>query len=358
MVVESRQIDETKQEAFVGKVLADTSGLTITVMAGIGDRLGLFKSLASDGPATSGKLAARTGINERYAREWLGAMASAGYLEYDAAGGRFTLPAEHVAVLAQENGPVFFGGVHQMLAGMVGPLNQLERAFRDGGGVPQSAYDDNMWDGMERFSAGWFENFLLQEWIPAMPDVQAKLEQGADVCDVGCGRGRALVKLAQAFPASRYIGYDVFEPTIARATANAEADGVGDRVRFEALDVSKGIPGTYDVITTWDVVHDAVDPVGLLRAIRQALKPDGIYVCLEINASHNLEENAGPLGAMFYSVSLLYCMTTSLAHHGEGLGTCGANEAKLRELCQEAGFSAVRRLPLENPFNILYEIRG
>jgi 2-polyprenyl-3-methyl-5-hydroxy-6-metoxy-1,4-benzoquinol methylase len=214
-----------------------------------------------------------------------------------------------------------------------------------------------MWDGMERFSASFYENFLLQEWIPAMPDVQAKLEQGAEVCDVGCGRGRALIKLAQAFPASRFVGYDAFEPTIARATANAEAAGVADRVRFEARDVSQGLPAKYDVITTWDVVHDAVDPLGLVRAIRDGLKPEGIYVCLEVNASHNLEENAGPLGAMFYSFSVLYCMTTSLAHNGEGLGTAGANEHKVRELCQDVGFREVRRLPIDDPFSIIYEIR-
>jgi 2-polyprenyl-3-methyl-5-hydroxy-6-metoxy-1,4-benzoquinol methylase len=350
-------IDQAKTDAFLGKVLTDTSGMTATVMAGIGDRLGLFKALASHGPATSTELAERAGVDERYAREWLSAMASAGYLEYDTASARFTLPLEHIPVLAEEAGPIFFGGVYQMLAGMIGPLAQLERAFREGGGVPQSAYDDNMWDGMERFSASFYENFLLQEWIPAMPDVQAKLEQGAEVCDVGCGRGRALIKLAEAFPASRFVGYDAFEPTIARATANAEAAGVADRVRFEARDVSQGLPAKYDVITTWDVVHDAVDPLGLVRAIRDGLKPEGIYVCLEVNASHNLEENAGPLGAMFYSFSVLYCMTTSLAHQGEGLGTAGANEHKIRELCQDVGFREVRRLPIEDPFSIIYEIR-
>jgi 2-polyprenyl-3-methyl-5-hydroxy-6-metoxy-1,4-benzoquinol methylase len=349
--------DTTKTEAFLERVLADTSATTVTVLAGIGDRLGLFKALANSGPATSVELASRAGTNERYTREWLGAMASAGYLEYDSGSTRFTLPSEHVPILADEAGPIFFGGVHQMLTGMIGPIKLLERAFCEGGGVPQSAYDDYLWDGMERFSAGFYENRLLQEWIPAMPDVQSKLERGVDVCDVGCGRGRALIKLAQAFPNSRFTGYDVFEPTIARATANAEAAGVADLIRFEARDVSRGIPASYDVITTWDVVHDAVDPLGLLQAIRKALKPDGIYVCLEINASHRLEENAGPIGAMSYGFSVLYCMTTSLAHHGEGLGTAGANEHKLRELCPEAGFSSVYRLPVEDAFNILYEIR-
>jgi 2-polyprenyl-3-methyl-5-hydroxy-6-metoxy-1,4-benzoquinol methylase len=350
-------IDQAKQEAFVGKVLADASGLTSTVLASIGDRLGLFKDLAANGPATSTQLAARAGINERYAREWLSGMATAGYLEYDATSSRFTLPPEHASALAEEGGPFFFGGVHQMLMGMTRPLDQLTEAFRHGGGVPQSAYDDDMWDGMERFTVGWFNNLLVQQWIPAMPDVQAKLEQGAEVVDVGCGRGRALIKLAQAYPNSRYVGYDSFEPTIARATANAEAAGVADRVRFEQLDASGGLPEQYDVITTFDVVHDAVDPRGLLRAIRKALKPDGIYVCLDINCSEKLEENVGPLGAFFYGASVLYCMTTSLAHDGEGLGTLGLHEPKVRELCAEAGFSSVQRVPLENPFNNLYEVK-
>jgi SAM-dependent methyltransferase len=349
-------IDQAKTEAFLGKVLGDTSGMTTTIMASIGDRLGLFKQLAQ-GPATSVQLAARAEINERYAREWLGAMASASYLEYDPASELFTLPAEHLPVLAQEHGPIFFGGIHQVLIGMVEPLNLLIQAFQRGGGVPQSAYENNMWDGMERFTAGWFENLLLPVWLPAMPDVQAKLERGALVADVGCGRGRALIKLAQAFPHSHFVGYDLFEPTIAQATAKAQAEGVADRVHFEHRDVSAGLPEQYDVITTFDVIHDAIDPRGLLRAIRQALRSDGRYVCLDISCAEHLEENVGLLGSLFYGFSILYCMTTSLAGHGEGLGTLGLPESKLRELCAEVGFSSVRRVPLENPFNNLYEIQ-
>ena len=213
------------------------------------------------------------------------------------------------------------------------------------------------WDGLERFTAGWFENLLIPVWLPALPEVQAKLERGALMADAGCGRGKALIKLAQAFPRSRYVGYDIFEPTILQARAHAQAAGVADLVRFEHRDVSAGLPEQYDVITTFDVVHDAVDPRGLLQAIRQALRSDGRYVCLDINCSEKLEENAGPLGSLFYGFSMLYCMTTSLAGHGEGLGTVGLPEATLRELCMEAGFSSVRRVPLENPFNTLYEIQ-
>jgi 2-polyprenyl-3-methyl-5-hydroxy-6-metoxy-1,4-benzoquinol methylase len=349
-------IDQAKANAFVGKVLADTTGLAVTAMSSIGDRLGLFKSLAEQGPATSEELAERAHINERYAREWLGAMASAGYLEYDPAAHRFTLPLEHVPVLAQEGGPVFFGGVQEEFVGLVGPINQLMQAFRSGGGVPMEAYDPSTWEGVTRFTSSWFENLLVPVWLPAMPEVGAKLERGALVADVGCGQGKALIKLAQTYPQSRYVGYDNFAPSIQQATANAQAAGVADRVRFEQRDVSEGLPEQYDVITTFDVVHDAVNPRGLLRAIRNALRPGGRYVCLEINSSDRLEENIGLLGALFYSCSVLYCMTTSLAHHGEGLGTVGIPESKMRELCAEAGFSNVRRVPMENPFNILYEV--
>jgi 2-polyprenyl-3-methyl-5-hydroxy-6-metoxy-1,4-benzoquinol methylase len=163
--------------------------------------------------------------------------------------------------------------------------------------------------------------------------------------------------MAQAFPTSRYTGYDAFGPTVDQATERARKAGVTDRVKFEQLDVTKGLPQLFDVITTFDVVHDAVDPLGLLKAIRRALNPDGIYVCLDSNCSDKLEENAGPLGAIFHGVSVLYCMTTSLSNGGMGLGTLGFHETKVRELAAAAGFGSVRKLPLENPFNNIYEIK-
>jgi 2-polyprenyl-3-methyl-5-hydroxy-6-metoxy-1,4-benzoquinol methylase len=349
-------LDQAKVHDFVGKVLTDTSGLTTTILAALGDRLGLFKTLAARGPATSAELAKAASIHERYAREWLGGMASAGYVRYEPATRQFALPPEHVPVLAQESGPMYFGGAHQMLLGTFGVLDQLTVAFRQGGGVPQPAYSEDWWAGLERFTAGWFENFLLQEWIPAMPRVREALERGADVADVGCNRGRALLKLAGAFSRSRFVGYDIFEPAIRLATERASAAGFLDRIRFEHRDVSKGLPQQFDVITTFDVIHDAVDPLGILRTIRQALRPGGTYVCLDINCSDKLEENAGPLGALFHGFSVLYCMTTSLSHGGAGLGTVGLPESKLNELATGAGFASVRRVPLENPFNNLYEV--
>jgi SAM-dependent methyltransferase len=348
-------IDRKKLGAFLGKVLGDTSGMLVTVMAAVGDRLGLFKQLAQ-GPATSTQLAARANIHERYAREWLYMMASAGYVTYDPASDLFTLPPEHIPVLAQEGSPLFYGGVHQMLMGLVKPIDQLVQAFQYGGGVPPSAFDETVWQGMERLTMGQFDQLLIQSWLPAMPEVQAKLERGCQVADVGCGQGWALIKLAQSYPHSRYVGYDVFEPAITRANTNAQTEGVADRVQFRCLDASAGLPEQYDVITTFDVVHDAVNPRQLLRAIRQALRPDGRYVCLEINSADKPEENVGPRSSFIYGLSLLYCMTISLHGQGEGLGTAGLPEAKLREFCKEVGFNSVRRVPIDLPFNILYEI--
>lgn len=350
-------IDQAKRKAFVRRTLGDTSGTMATVLAVLGDRLGLFKDLAASGPATSDQLASRTGIAKRYAREWLGGMAAAGYLEYEPATAVFTLPAEHIPVLAEEGGPYFLGGLYQMLPDWLAQLDGIASAFRDGGGVPQSAYGADTWNGMERFGAGWVEHLLVQEWIPRMPDIEARLIRGVHVADVGCGRGRAVIRLAQAFPASTFVGYDVFGPSVEAARAKVEAAEVGDRVRFEHLDVARGLPEAYDVIATFDVLHDAVDPRGLLRTIRAALRPDGVYVCMDMNCSDRLEENMGPLGTLFHGFSVLYCLTTSLAHRGEGLGTVGLPESKLRELSLEAGFSSMHRVEMKNPFSSLFEVR-
>src|SRR5215471_3908393 len=343
-------------DEFVGKVLGDTVGLTNTVLAWIGDELGLWKDLAVAGPATSSGLAGRTGLAERPVREWLHAMTAAGYLVHTKDTGAFALPAEHAPVLAQEGGPVFFGGVHQEFVGLVRPLDRIVESFRTGRGVPQSAYPEMAYDGMDRFTAAWFENLLLPVWIPAV-GVGERLEAGIDVADVGCGRGRAVIKLAKAFPKSRFVGYDVYSPNVAKAKKLAEESGVADLVRFAEIDAAEGLPGTFDLVTTFDVIHDAVDPRGLLRSIQKALNKDGVYLCLDINCSPKLDQNVGPLGSLFYGCSVLYCMTTSLAHGGAGLGTCGLHEPMLRELGGEAGLSRVRKLPLENPFNNLYELR-
>jgi SAM-dependent methyltransferase len=349
--------DMVKMGSFMNQVMGDLSGAVVSTMCTLGDRLGLFKALAANGPATSAQLANIAEINERYAREWLSALASAGYLEYDPSNGHFTLPPEHAPVLAQEGGPMFMGGVYQHLPGLSGTLDQITEAFRHGGGVGQEAYGEDFREGMERISAGWFENMLVQQWISAIPDVQDKLERGALVADVGCGNGRAIIRLALAFPNSHFVGYDMFSPVINRARANAEFAEVANRVRFEQCDAVNGLPEQFDLITTFDVIHDIANPRAVLKGFRRALLPDGAYLLLEIKCSEKLEENAGPVGAILYGTSVLYCTPTSIANGGDGLGTMGLPWPKVRELCAEAGFSNVRRHLLDNPFNVLYDVR-
>jgi SAM-dependent methyltransferase len=351
-------VDQAKVDAFMERAIGNFSGALVTALSVLGDRLGLFAELAENGPASARELAERARVDERYAAEWLRGLAAAEYLERDPDGERYSLPAEHVPALAEEAGPMFLCGGYQMVPALLGPIDRLERAFRNGGGVDQSEYPDGLWDGMQRFTASWFENLLLGEWMPALPHLHRRLEAGAVAADVGCGSGRASIAFAKAYPRSRFVGYDAFEGQVERARANADKAGVGDRVRFELLDVAEGLPERYDLVTTFDVVHDAVDPPGLLRAIRGGTKDDGRYLMLEINCADRHEDNSGPLAAMFYGFSVFYCMTTSLAGGGAGLGTCGMPEAKVRELCLGAGYSTVERAPIaENPFNVLYEAR-
>lgn len=354
--IETRPFDQARADAFVGKVLGDTVGLATTAMASVGDRLGFFKDLAKSGPATSVELAGRTATQERYVREWVGAMANAGYLEYDPSSGRYTLPPEHVPVLAQEAGPVFFGGVHAEFVGLLESFEKLLGHIRSGGGLSLDDYPSSMYEGIDRFTAGWFENLLIPVWLPLVPHVLRKLQNGARVADVGCGRGRALIKLAQAFPESRFVGYEIHGPNVDRAIESVRAAGLGDRITIRHADASEGLSDRYDLVTTFDVVHDAINPRGMLRAIHDALQPDGTYLCLEINCSDKPEENQGPIGALLQSCSVLLCLTLSLSGGGEGLGTLGLHEPKLRELATEAGFSGVRRIPMDNPFNNLYEL--
>jgi SAM-dependent methyltransferase len=354
MTEQAVELDMARAEEFLGKVVGDFAGAMTSILTAIGDKLGLFAELAR-GPATSTELADRAGIDERYAREWLHGMHAAGYVEH--AGGTFSLPPEHQLVFAQEGGPMFFCGGHQELFGILGVLPQLVEAFRSGGGVPQSAYGDDFWHGLRRFTAGWHENHLVQEWIPAVPEVQARLESGCRYADVGCGQGLAVIRLAQAFPNSTFVGYDAFDGSLAGARELAEREGVADRVRFELRDVGAGLDEQYDVMSTFDVIHDAVDPVGLLTGIRSGLADDGHYLLLDINCADDPVDNQGPLAALFFGFSVTYCMTTSLAHGGRGLGTCGLPPSVATSLCEEAGFTRVERLPLENPFNILYDVR-
>lgn len=349
--------DARATKAFAERVFGDFRAALVSMLCSLGDRLGLFVALAS-GPATSEEFAARAGIHERYAREWLSGLTAAGYLAYDPATQQFSLPPEHAPVLAQEPTPFSAGYAFQHLFGWMGMMEDYAHAFQDGKGISQAAYSQDMWQAMERSSAIWVKYALVRKWLPRMPDVQAKLERGAAVADVGCGRANALIRLAQAFPQSSFVGYDAFTPMVEAARANVAAAGLAERIRIEHCNAAEGLPETFDIIATFDVIHDAAQPLKLLQAIRQALRPEGLYVCLEPKSAGTLEENIGPFPAMWYACSLFYCMSQSLANDGAALGAMGTPEAALRDLCQQAGFGALRSIETDDPSLALYEVRA
>jgi SAM-dependent methyltransferase len=246
--------------------------------------------------------------------------------------------------------------VHQLFVGMSSPLPQIIDGFRTGKGVPRDAYSEDIWIGATRQSDGWYRNQLEQEWLPALPDVRAKLEAGARVADIGCGRGRLLLTLAKSYSASHFVGYDSWKPQTDAATRAAREEGLDDRVRFESRDASKGLSEEFDIVFAVDSLHDAADPAGIVRVVRDALRPGGRFVVLEMKTSARLEENIGPLGVLFYGASVLHCMSLSLGQGGVGLGTAGVTEGKLEELAFAAGFTNIRSVPIENLFNTLYEL--
>lgn len=352
-----RALDQAKVEKFLEQLVNDVGTALRGGLSYIGDRLGLFKAMAGAGPLTVEGLAERTGLNARYLREWLGAMTTAGYVEYHPETATYQLPPEHAAPLANEDFPYFVGGFLQMIVPTISVAPKVAEAFRNGGGVPQSEYSPEMWEAIERGTAPWYKNQLIQTWLPAMPQVVAKLEAGGTALDVGCGSGRAALTLAAAFPKSRVFGFDWHPESIERARANARAEGLQDRARFEVVDCTDLPPKSFDFISTFDVIHDAVDPQGIMKAICNALTPEGTYLLLEMNCSPKLEENVNPVGRFLYAVSTLYCMTTSLAHNGAGIGAA-MGEPKARELASQAGFTHFRRLPIDDPFSILYELRA
>ncbi len=357
----TQTLDIEKAQHLGMKLLGDTTGALMGVLMVVGDRLGLFDTLAAAGPLTSDGLAAQAGITERYAREWLSAMACQGYVTYDDATTTFSLTPEQVFCLVNRDSPLYLTSVFGVLPDYWRNLDRLTGAFRLGGGVPQSCFGDDWLCGFQRFSRPAFINFLCQDWIPAMPDIDARLRAGGSAADIGCGNGLALIQIALNYPEARLVGFDHHAPAIEAARANAAEAGVGDRIHFEVRDAGQGIPGSYDLITCFDVVHDMPFPRQALPQIRAALAPGGSFFVLEFNFSDDLQENIDHpfgIGAFGYAASVNYCMTTALAVGGEGTGTC-MGERRLRAFATEAGFPAVRRLDFpQNPFNLIFEIKA
>ncbi len=348
--------DTAATEAFVGRVIGD-SAATFTIMCcALGDRYGLFKDLAQHGPHTAKEIAECTGVAERYAQEWGACLSTAGYLSYDPKGGRFGLLPSTAPVLAEEGGPFFFGGFFQMMGGLMAIYEPVAKAFKDGKGVSHSHYGEEIWRAELRQTDQWHENLLVQQWVPLLPALEAKLKAGARVADIGAGSGKALVRLAQAYPKSTFVGFDIDEGSVSRARALAAKEKVADRVTFEQRDLTKGIPKGFDAITAFDMVHDTADPYAVFTNVRKALNPGGVFMLLEINGANRLEDNAAPMGPIFYGVSTFFCMSIAIGRGGEGLGTAGLFENRVHEYAKRAGFAGVRKVDIQNPINVLYEV--
>jgi len=348
----------TEQEVheFVHKAFGDIAGALTASLVVIGDKLGLYRALAGNGGLTSAELAAKTGTGERYVREWLAGQAASGYITYDPATGRYTLPDAHAAALTDEDSPAcVLGGFQGMTAAMKATPKVIE-AFRNGGGVGWHEHDPELFCGTERFFRPGYLANLVDAWLPALDGVTAKLGRGAKVADVGCGHGASTIIMGKAFPRSTFVGFDYHQASIDAANERARQAGIGGTVRFE-MSPAKSYPGTrYDLVTCFDCLHDMGDPEGAARHVRESLAPDGTFMLVEPFANDRVEDNLNPVGRVFYSVSTIVCTPASLSQEvGTALGA-QAGEKRLTEILNRAGFSRVRRAA-ETPFNLVIEAR-
>jgi SAM-dependent methyltransferase len=343
-------MDDAKVNAFFGRVLDDWGGTLGSALVVIGDKLGLYDALA-DQPRTVDELAATTGTHPRYIQEWLLNQSAAGYLTYDPATDRYALPPEHFAVLTQA-----FGGF-QLITSLLRAEPRIAQAFRSGEGMLWAEHDTGLFEGTERFFRPGYEQNLVQSWIPALDGVQARLEAGGIVADVGCGHGASTIIMAQAFPRSRFFGFDNHTPSIARAREAAQTAGVAERVTFgvAAADTYPSEEAGYDLITFFDCLHHMGDPVGAVRHTAERLAADGTVMLVEPMAAEDIQGNLNPVGRVYSGASVLTCTPDAIASGGNALGTL-ATEERLRAVASEAGLTCFRRAA-ETPFNRVFEAR-
>jgi SAM-dependent methyltransferase len=348
--------DEAKLEAFMGKMVGDMGAAMSGALVITGAKLGLYKALAEAGPTTSAGLAAHTGFAERYLREWLAAQAASGFVDYDQASGCFSMSPEQKMALADEDSPVFVASAFEVIASAYIDEPKVTEAFTTGGGVGWHEHHECLFRGTERFFRTGYRANLVQAWLPALDGAVERLEAGAMVADIGCGRGASTIIMAQAFPNSRFVGFDYHEASINGAREAAREAGNPPNLRFEVAS-AKDTPGEdYDLVACFDCLHDMGDPVGAARRIRAMLKPDGLFMLVEPMAADRLADNLNPVGRMYYSASTMICTPGSLAQEvGLALGA-QAGEQKLGEVLTEAGFTRIRRAA-ETPFNLILEAR-
>jgi 2-polyprenyl-3-methyl-5-hydroxy-6-metoxy-1,4-benzoquinol methylase len=348
-------MDKQAMRAFMGRFMEMTTGAAVMGVMAVADRVGLFPALAGQGALSLDEIVARTGLDRRYLEEILATLCASEILIYQEASERFELPDEHAACLADETSPYFLGGWSQMVPALYRAVPGVARACREGGGVPFSEFGLDMVEGIARSNGPGTRILLARRWLAAMPDVVEALERGIRVADVGCGSGDAALTMARHWPNSSVVGFDLDAESVERARAAAGAEGVRN-VSFEQCS-AEAIPrdSGFDLITTFDVIHDLAKPREVLAHLRGALAPGGTYLMVEPVAGDRLADNLHAAGALTYAMSTLHCLTQSLAQGGEGLGAAWG-PGKAEAYCREAGFGRFERLEVDNPFNAFYRV--
>lgn len=347
-------MDEAKLHEFMGKLVTDLSGAAMVASIVVGEELGLYKAMGDGVAVTADDLARRTGCNSRLVREWLNAQAAAGYVRY--ADGSYQLPPEQAMALAIEDSPVYVAGGATVLASLFLDKDRQVAAMRGNGAIPWGEHHPCMFSGVEKFFRPGYKAHLVAEWLPALDGVVEKLRAGAKVADVGCGHGASTVIMAQAFPKSRFHGFDFHRPSIETARERASEGGVAGRVVFAESTAQNYAERDFDLVCFFDCLHDMGDPVGAARRAYDALKSDGTVLLVEPFAGDKLADNFTPVGRMFYAASTFLCTPNSLSQDvGLALGA-QAGEARLRDVFTQAGFTRFRRAT-ETPFNLILEAK-
>ena len=348
-------MDEAKLNEFLGKKVGDMVAAVSAALVLTGDKLGLYKALAKDGPLTSEGLAKATGTTERYVREWLAAQAASGYIEYDSNGNTFSMSPEQIAVFADDDSPVNMTGGYLSLAAVIRDEPKVAEAFRSGEGISWGDHDGCLFCGVEKFFRPGYKANLVSSWLPALDGVVEKLEKGAFVADIGCGYGASTMVMAEAYPKSKFFGFDFHHPSIMHARKVAEESGLAN-ARFETVTARKSPGSDYDLVAFFDCLHDMGDPVAAMSHARDILKPDGTVLLVEPFAFDGLAENLNPVGRMYYSFSTTVCTPSALSQEGGMSLGAQAGETRLKEVATKAGFTRFRRAT-ETPFNLILEAR-
>lgn len=349
-------INQEKVNELVGKLIGELSAGYGGVMVSLGDKLGLYRAMDGAGPLSSQELAKRTGCAERYVREWLNSQAAGGYVVYHAKSGTYELTPELAHILADKNSPVFLPVAWQVVASMWADEGKALDAFKTGKGVSWGDHDERLYCGVAAFYRNAYRGSLVPEWLPALDGVTAKLERGAKVADVGCGHGHSTVLMAQAYPKSKFWGFDAHEDSIKSAREVAKAAGVADRVTFEVADASAYPRNNYDLICFFDCLHDMGRPVDAAAQAQKALAKDGTVMLVEPSAGDRVEDNINTIGRLYYAASTTLCCAHAISENGTHVLGAQAGQAQLGHVFEKAGFSRFRTA-MRTPFNLILEAR-